>query len=85
MAEAHRDELAVIRIEGMHCHRCEQTIQKSIKRLRGVSEVEVDFPTSQCSVLFDSSKVTIADLMHAITQAGYRATSFTRNEAGPAN
>jgi copper chaperone CopZ len=77
-----RDHLVVIRIEGMHCHKCEQTIQRSLKRLPGVSEVEVDFPTSQASVLFDPAQVNISDLMHAVTQAGYKAAGFTRNESG---
>lgn len=84
-AETERDHLAVIRIEGMHCHRCEQTIQKSIRRLPGVREVEVDFPTSQASVLFDPEQVTVGELMQAVNQAGYRASGFTRNESGPAN
>ena len=47
-----------------------------------VSEVEVDFPTSQASVLFDPAQVNISDLMHAVTQAGYKAAGFTRNESG---
>lgn len=84
-AETEKDHLAVIRIEGMHCHKCEQAIQKAVKRLAGVREVEVDFPTSQASVLFDPQLVTIAELMHAVTQAGYRPTGFLRNEPGPAN
>lgn len=75
-----RDQLVVIGIEGMHCHRCEQTIQKSLKRLAGVTEVEVDFPTAQASVLFDASKVAVSDLMRAVTQAGYKAVGFTRND-----
>lgn len=74
------DQFVLIRIEGMHCHRCEQTIQKSIRRLPGVSEAEVDFPTSQASVLFDPSQVSISELIEAITQAGYRATGFTKND-----
>ena len=71
------DDLAVIRIEGMHCHRCEQVIQKSLKRLPGVNEVEVDFPTSQASILFDPKAVSIADLMTAVVQAGYKTAGFT--------
>ena len=81
-AELEHDHLAVIRIEGMHCHKCEKTIQQAIKRLVGVNEVEVDFPTSQASVLFDPAKVTVADLMHAVTQAGYQASGFARNDPG---
>lgn len=84
-AETERDDLAVIRIEGMHCHKCEQAIGKSIRRLAGVREVEVDFPTSQASVLYDPAQVTVADLMQAVHQAGYRAAGFTRNESSAAN
>lgn len=81
-----KDHLAVIRIGGMHCHRCEQSIQKAIRRLDGVHEVEVDFPSAQASVLYDPAMVTIADLMEAVTQAGYRATGFTHSdEEAPIN
>ncbi len=80
LQDGSREQLVVIGIEGMHCHRCEQAIQRSLKRLAGVSEVEVDFPTAQASVLFDASKVAVGDLMHAVAQAGYRVVGFTRNE-----
>ena len=80
-----KDQLAVIRIQGMHCHKCELTIQQSLKRLPGVHEVEVDFPTSQASVLFDPHQVVVADMMAAVTQAGYVPTGFLRNESDAAN
>ncbi len=73
-----RDHLALIRIEGMHCHKCEQTIQKALQLNPGVHEVEVDFNSGQASVLFDRGAVTIRDLMDAVNTAGYRATGFTQ-------
>jgi copper chaperone CopZ len=76
-----KDQLAVIRIEGMHCHKCEQAIQKSLSRYSGVHEVEVDFNSGQASVLFDAGSVTIKQLMEAVNGAGYRATGFTQGEA----
>ena len=72
------DQLAVIRIEGMHCHKCEQAIQKALQRQRGVHEVEVDFNSGQASVLFALGHVTIAQLMEIVAGAGYRATGFTQ-------
>ena len=80
-AEVERDQLAVIRIEGMHCHKCELAIQKSLSRFPGVFEVEVDFNSGQASVLFDKAKVTIKQLMDAVNEAGYRATGFTQGQA----
>ena len=76
-----RDQLAVIRIEGMHCHKCEQGIQKALQSFAGVHEVEVDFNSGQASVLFDRGSVTVKQLMEAVEQAGYRATGFTQGEA----
>ena len=57
-----RDQFALIRIEGMHCHKCEKAIQKSMLQHPGVHEVEVDFASGQASVLFDSQRVTVKQL-----------------------
>ncbi|WP_428937967.1 heavy-metal-associated domain-containing protein [Fontivita pretiosa] len=75
------DDLAVIKVEGMHCHRCEQTIQKALASRPGVREVEVDFASGQASVLYDRNRITVRELMETVTQAGYRATGFTQNRA----
>jgi len=73
------DDLAVIRIEGMHCHRCEQSIQKALTAKPGVREVEVDFASGQASVLFDKDRTSVEQLMETINDAGYRATDFNLN------
>jgi len=72
------DQLAIIKIEGMHCHKCEQAIKKPLTAQSGVHEVEVDFLSGQASVLYDRDQVTVKDLMDAVTAAGYRATGFTQ-------
>jgi copper chaperone CopZ len=79
-----RDQLAVIRIEGMHCHKCEQSIQKLLMDHPGVHEVEVDFPTGQASVLFDRTAVNVKQPMDAVNSAGYHVTGFTQGQAGRA-
>src|SRR2546426_175319 len=61
-----QDQFALIKIEGMHCHKCEQTIQRSMLRNTGVHEVEVDFASGQASVLFDPAAVTVIQLMDAV-------------------
>jgi copper chaperone CopZ len=80
-ADVARDQFAVIRIQGMHCHKCEQAIQKALTRFPGVFEVEVDFNSGQASVLFDRGAVTVKQLMDAVNEAGYRATGFTQGQA----
>ena len=80
-ADVSRDQLALIKIEGMHSHRCEQAIRKSVQRCRGVFEIETDFASGQASVLFDRRLVTIDELIAAIEEAGYHATSHVLGRA----
>ena len=79
-SDASRDQLALIRIEGMHCHKCEQAIRKALAKHAGVREVEVDFNSGQASVLYERGAVTAGQLMQSVTEAGYRATGFTQGQ-----
>ena len=74
------DRFVVIRIEGMHCHKCEEAISRSMLRTAGVHEVAVDFATGQASVLFDPRKVGTAQLTQAVREAGYKATGIMDSE-----
>ena len=75
------DKLLLIKIEGMHCHKCENAIQKALASNPGVHEVEVDFASGQASVLFDRSQVGVSELIESVNAAGYRATGFTQGKA----
>ncbi len=75
-----QDQLVLIKIDGMHCHKCERTIQQALASHAGVREVEVDFNSGQASVLFDRGTVTVNELMNAVNEAGYRATSFVQGD-----
>jgi Cu+-exporting ATPase len=79
MGDVSNDQFVLIRIEGMHCHKCERGIQNALAALDGVHEVEVDFATSQASVLFDRDRTSVKRLMEAVESAGYRAMGFTQN------
>ena len=79
--DAGRDQLALIKIEGMHCHKCEKAIQKALLQRDGVHEVEVDFPSGQASVLFDDRSVNVRQLIDSVAEAGYKITGFTQREA----
>ncbi len=78
--EVGRDRFALIRIEGMHCHKCEATIRKALSGFVGVHEVEVDFASGQASVLFNDRVASVQQMMDAVNEAGYRATGFTQGE-----
>jgi copper chaperone CopZ len=79
------DQLVIIRIEGMHCHKCEQAIQKALLSKDGVHEVEVDFNSGQASVLYDHNKVDVKALTESVTEAGYHVSGFIQRHADPAS
>jgi copper chaperone CopZ len=72
--EVSADQWTVIRIEGMHCHHCEASIQKLLSHLPGVHEAEVDFNSRQASVLFNRNTISSDELLQAIREAGYQAS-----------
>ncbi|HEX8524165.1 MAG TPA: heavy metal-associated domain-containing protein [Tepidisphaeraceae bacterium] len=73
-----QDQLLIVRIEGMHCHKCEHRIKKSLLALPGVHEVEVDFLSAQASVLYDRKLVSVKQLLDGVTEAGYQTNGFTQ-------
>ena len=75
------DHFVVIRIEGLHCHKCEQTIKKQLQKCPGVHEVEVDFASGQASILYDHQIITIPQLLEKIKETGYKPTGFTESHA----
>jgi copper chaperone CopZ len=74
-----QDQLAIIRVDGMHSHTCEREIQAALEAHEGVNEVEVDFLSGQASILFDAGKITVAQLTQILTEHGYRATGMGRS------
>ena len=78
MGNAQGDQFVMIKIEGMHCHRCEQAIKKALGDVPGVHEVEVDFLSGQASILYDPNQVKIRQLIDSLGETGYRTTGFTQ-------
>ncbi len=62
----------VLPIKGMGCAGCANTIEKNLKNLEGVEEVEVDFSTERASVVYESEKVKLEDLIDTVRKTGYR-------------
>ncbi|MBW8040232.1 MAG: copper-translocating P-type ATPase [Planctomycetes bacterium] len=63
---------AELKISGMSCVKCASTIKKSLLRLIGVSNAQVNLGNEAATVEYESAKLNLADLERAITHAGYR-------------
>jgi len=58
---------------GMHCSSCANIIERSLKKIPGVSSANVNFAAEKANVIYDESKVKTQDLIEAVSKAGYKA------------
>jgi Cu+-exporting ATPase len=58
----------------MHCTSCAGIIERSLKKLEGVSEAHVNFTAEKASIMFDGNLVLKEKLIEVISKAGYKAT-----------
>ena len=60
-------------ISGMHCASCAGIIERSLKKVSGVKEANVNFAAEKARVLYDYALVTTEQLINAVKKAGYKA------------
>ncbi len=73
-------ETTVIGITGMHCASCVATVEKTLKKVEGVSSAVVNFASEKAYVDFDPEQVAQEELREAIEKTGY-GTSDTEAES----
>jgi len=71
------DKNITLPVTGMTCANCALNIQRSLKKITGVKEANVNFATEQASVSFDMDQVQIKDLTGKIHDAGYGVVTAT--------
>ncbi|XP_028326126.1 copper-transporting ATPase 2 isoform X2 [Gouania willdenowi] len=64
----------ILRLSGLHCGSCVQTIEEVVRSLPGVSKVSVSLQESSAVVLFDPLKVTQQQIQASIEESGFEAT-----------
>lgn len=58
---------------GMHCSSCANIIERSLKKVPGVNQANVNFAAEKAQITFDPSKAKMTDLVSAVQKAGYKA------------
>lgn len=61
----------ILSIPNMTCEICPITIKKALKKVNGVSQVNVSFRDKTANVTFNPKKTNIINLMTATKDAGY--------------
>ena len=65
-------------VQGMHCVGCAMTVDGAVEDLPGVRSATTNFARQVIDVEYDEQQVSSAQIMSAIEEAGYKATSPAR-------
>ncbi|HBR10282.1 TPA: heavy metal translocating P-type ATPase, partial [Candidatus Acetothermia bacterium] len=65
-------EKAILKIGGMTCASCAQTVEKALNKAEGVLEVNVNLATEQATIEFDAGITKLSALEKVIEGAGFR-------------
>jgi len=66
-----------LRIGGMHCAACADTVEQALRRVPGVLEAHVSAAAQVASIRWDAERSRIAAILEAVRAAGYEATPDT--------
>ncbi|HEV2282460.1 MAG TPA: heavy metal translocating P-type ATPase [bacterium] len=71
-------------IEGMTCASCVRRVEKSLRRVDGVSEAMVNLAAAKARIVFDPAVATVEHLGAAVERAGYAVGAAPAPDAGAA-
>ena len=64
-------ETSIIRVEGMSCQHCVNTIKKAVGEIIGVSGVNMDLQAKKVTVEWDPKILTLESVKKVIEDQGY--------------
>lgn len=76
-------ETITLSVEGMTCASCVLRVEKTLKKVDGVKEANVNLATEKVTLTFDPTKVELPKLASAVDEAGYKLVlpkPVTRNQ-----
>jgi len=68
-------EEVTLKLGGMSCASCAQTIEKALRKTDGVVEANVNFATEKATVSFDPDRVNLKRLIEVVESTGYQVLS----------
>ncbi len=65
-----------LRLEKIRCAACIWLNEQHLKRMPGVTDVQINYVTQRATVQFNPALVQLSQLLHAVEQIGYEAWPF---------
>ena len=78
--EKNTQKRVALTLAGMHCSSCAGLIERSLKKVKGVKEANVNFAAEKASVVYDETNATVLDLVKAVEKAGYKGELEDKND-----
>jgi P-type Cu+ transporter len=63
-----------IKVLGMSCNHCVDSVKKAVSKLEGVKSVEVELIKNKATIKYDTTIVSLDSIINAVTEAGYEAS-----------
>ncbi len=73
-------EKTILKISGMYCASCVASIENTLKKEKGVFEINVNFASEKAAIKFDSEKISITEIQKIIEKLGYKSREETFGE-----
>lgn len=67
-------------IEGMHCASCSTLINRRLEKTKGVLKSNVNYASQKAYVEYDEKQAKVDDLVHAVYDAGYKASTHVGHD-----
>jgi len=75
MSQTMTEHKIILPVIGMSCANCALNIERSVKKLVGVEDVNVNFAAEQAAVSFDPKQININDVVEKIKSSGYNVAT----------
>ena len=81
-APAEAQGRVMLTLSGMHCASCAAVIERSLRKVPGVTHANVNFAAEKASILFDGALTTPERLVEAVRKIGYGAERVDPADTG---
>jgi copper chaperone len=70
--EQENQKTIIMHIQGMSCEHCQMTINKGLKALPGIKEIDIDLASGRAEVCFDPTLTGVDLIKQKIRDLGYQ-------------
>lgn len=62
-----------LKVEGMTCGHCAQTVTGALQKVGGVERAQVDLNAGRAHVEYDEAQTDVQEMIQAVSEKGYSA------------